>query len=92
MSSVDALVGRIVDVIVFPLMGLLVVTAFLVFIWGLFEFLTNMESEEEKKKGKQHMVWGIAGLVIIFSAVAILRIAANTFELRNNPTVNRLLQ
>jgi phosphotransferase system glucose/maltose/N-acetylglucosamine-specific IIC component len=73
------LVDRLNSVIIFPLMTLLTAAALLVFLWGGLQFIIGAGDETARKKGKQHMLWGIVGLLIILSAYTILRIAAGTF-------------
>ncbi len=78
-SPADALVGKIESLIVFPLITLFLAIAVLVFLWGAFNFVTNADDDEARKKGKRHMVFGLLGLLIMISALSILRIAAGTF-------------
>ncbi len=64
--------------IVNPIITLLALAAFLVFIWGVVDFIRGADDAEKRKTGQQHMVWGIIGLVIIFGAGAIVQIIANS--------------
>lgn len=74
-------IARIQDAILFPLISLLLGIALLVFLWGVFEYIRNagVESGDARTAGKKHMLFGIIGLVVMVSAFAILKIAANTF-------------
>lgn len=74
-----SLVQRINDAILYPLIALLLGVAFVVFLWGVLQYIANAESDEARATGKRHMIYGIIGFVIMISAVAILTIAANTF-------------
>lgn len=78
-AEARSLVDRIEDAILFPLVTLLLAVALLVFLWGAFEYVNNAESDEGRRAGQRHMLWGIIGLLIMISALAILRIAAGTF-------------
>ncbi len=73
------LLGKIQNQILFPLMTLMMAVAVLVFVWGAFEYIANADDDSGREKGKSHMMYGIIGLVVMVSALAILRIAANTF-------------
>lgn len=64
--------------IIKPLIFLLFAAAFLVFIWGLVQFVGNLDSEESRSQGVKHMVWGIVGMVIMVSVNGIIAIIANT--------------
>lgn len=71
--------GRIESAIIFPLMALMVGVAMLVFLYGIYEYVLNAESDEGRNAGKKHMLYGIIGLLIMISAYGILKIAAGTF-------------
>jgi len=85
-------VGKLNDIILFPTIALLMAIAFLVFIIGCFEYFRNAASAEGRQKGIKHITFGIIGLVVMVSALAILTIVAETFILgkqldcANNPT------
>lgn len=64
--------------IINPLITLIALAAFIVFVWGVVDFIRNGEDVEKRSKGQQHMIWGIIGLVILFGAQAILQIIART--------------
>ena len=67
--------------IVNPIITLLALAAFVVFVWGVVDFIRSADDAEKRKTGQQHMIWGIVGLVIIFGANAIIAILKNTFGL-----------
>jgi hypothetical protein len=69
---------KIEDQILFPLMTLMMAVAVLVFVFGAFEYISNADEDSAREKGKSHMMYGIIGLVIMVSALGILRIAGNT--------------
>jgi Type IV secretion system pilin len=56
---------------------LLYVVGFGLFIFGMLKFFFLSPSDEQRTKGKQFMVWSIAGLVIIFSVWGIVGILLN---------------
>lgn len=73
------LVEQIQNIILFPLISLLLGVALLLFLWGAFRFVSNADDEGERTTGKRHMLFGIIGMLIMVSALSILRIAAGTF-------------
>jgi len=77
-----SLVDSINNAIIFPLIALMMAVAFLIFLWGGFEFIKNANNETGRATGKQHMLWGVVGMLVMISAYAILGIAAGTFGLR----------
>ncbi len=73
--------SRINDAILFPLITLMMAVALLVFLYGAFEYVRNADSEEGRTKGSQHLFYGIIGMLVMLSALALLTIAAATFGL-----------
>lgn len=84
-------VTRFNNAILFPLVYLLMSVAFLVFLYGLAEYVFGAASEQKRAEGKQHMMYGVIGLVVMISAWGLLTVAAGTFGLTdqldcaNNP-------
>ncbi len=70
---------KIEEAVVFPLITLLLGVAFLVFLFGVFEYIKGATSESERAKGQKHILFGIIGMLIMLSAVAILNLARGTF-------------
>ena len=60
-----------------PIVLLLFALATVLFLWGVVEFLINRDNEEERDRGKRHMIWGIVGLIIMFSATGIICVLIN---------------
>lgn len=71
-------------VILFPTIALLSAVAFLVFLWGVAEYFFNAANEQARQQGVKHITFGIIGLVIMVSALAILSIAAATIGVDDN--------
>lgn len=71
--------AKLENAILFPLMYLMMALAFLYFMWGAYQYVLGAEDEEARSTGKMHMLYGIIGLFVMFSALAILKIAAATF-------------
>lgn len=59
-----------VDGIVIPM---LYAFAFLFFLFGIFKFFFT-GGEENREKGKQFAIWGIIGLVVLFSVWSMVRL------------------
>lgn len=76
--SVKELMFRISYYILNPLIILAFILAMLYFLWGMIEFLQNRSmSPEKSNQGKNHMLYGIIGMVIMVSAFAIMRALAS---------------
>jgi len=60
---------------------LIVSLAIAMFIWGVVQYVINSDEEAKKEKGKQFMIWGIIGLVVMISVWGIVRIVGTTFSI-----------
>ncbi len=78
-ASVETLVYKVDKVVLNPLIVLMFAVAIATFLFGVVEFMANRESEDARKKGQQHMIWGVVGLFIMIAVWGILKILLNTF-------------
>ncbi|MEK7114221.1 MAG: hypothetical protein AAB850_01590 [Patescibacteria group bacterium] len=81
MRVLNEFLVKVVEQIINPLILLLAATAFVVFLWGLFQFIAHAGDEAKRVEGRKAVLWGIIGLVIIFGAYGIINIALGTFNL-----------
>jgi len=61
--------------------------AFIVFIWGVFQyFIAGGANEESREKGKQLVFWGIIGFVVMLTlwGVVNLLVASTNLKEKNN--------
>ena len=91
MNAASDVVSRFVDLIIDPAILVIFTFGFFLFIWGLVQFLWNLDEGGENAAGKQHMLWGIVGMLIMVSVFGILNIIDNTLGLNAaNPDVSRI--
>ncbi len=91
MSGTQNLIGRFVTYIIDPAILIIFALGFLLFIWGLVQFLTNVEGD--RTEGKNHMIYGIVGMFIMVSVFGIITLLDNTFSLgtfQGGPDINRI--
>jgi len=67
--TVQQVIGNIINAI----LGIVGSIALLMFVIGGFWWMTAGGNEERVKKGRQTLEWATFGLIVIFSAYAILR-------------------
>ena len=79
MPALNNFLDKVVVQIVNPIILLLAALAFVVFLWGVFEFIAHAGDEAKRSEGKQAILWGLVGLVIIFGAYGIINLALSTF-------------
>ncbi|MGM0482456.1 MAG: hypothetical protein ACQEP6_01145 [Patescibacteria group bacterium] len=53
--------------------------ALLVFLWGMAKFILKADSDTEREKGKQVMIWGLIALFVMLSVWGIVHIITITF-------------
>jgi FtsH-binding integral membrane protein len=69
--------NTIITQVLRPVVNLLFVAATVIFTWGVIEYVAKSDSEDGRTIGRRHMIWGIVGLVIMFTAVAVVEIFKN---------------
>lgn len=74
------LLNNISKFIINPIIYVLFTAAFVVFIWGLVQFVANLDNEEARSTGVKHMLWGIVGMVIMAGVNSIITIINNTIS------------
>lgn len=79
-NTFSQLLYNIEQVILNPLIFLIAGLGLLIFLYGVFEFIKSADNPEERKKGQEHMLWGIIGLAIMFSAYGIIYFILNTMS------------
>ncbi len=75
------LLARFVDYVITPALYLVFAAGFFLFMWGLVQFLWKLDEGASRSEGIQHMIWGVAGMLIMVSFWAILLLVSNTFDL-----------
>ncbi len=79
-ASIGTLMNSIERVVINPLILLIFACAVVYFLYGVATFLLNPTSEEIRKSGKSHMLWGIVGMFIMVSVFGIMRLILNTLN------------
>jgi zinc transporter ZupT len=82
-SSLSAGIGNIFNyfscIIVNSIIPLLFAVAIAAFIWGIIQYFLNPENEENRKKGKSYMIWGLVSLFVMLSVWGLVAVIGNTF-------------
>jgi TRAP-type C4-dicarboxylate transport system permease small subunit len=76
----DALIAKLVTLIVNPIIELLIAVALIVFLWGVFQYFVKQNSSEARSTATQHMLYGIIGLFIMISVFGIINAIMNTLN------------
>lgn len=79
MVAAETIVKNINDLIINPIILVLFAAGLFFFVYGLVEFLWNLRGGEVDNRGKEHMLWGIVGMLVMASTYSILLLILNTF-------------
>jgi predicted membrane channel-forming protein YqfA (hemolysin III family) len=79
MNALSAFIAKIVTLIIQPIVVLLLTAGVAYFIWGVAMYIFNSDSADERKKGTQHIIWSLVGILIMVGVIGILRIVTSTF-------------
>ncbi len=79
-SAGDFVIG-LINTVAVPVVFAL---AFIVFIWGVFQyFIMGGANEEVRDKGKGLMLWGLIGFFVMVSVWGLVHILTGTVQLNN---------
>ena len=90
MNALANIMDKLWGLIIGPAILVVFACGFLLFVYGLVEFLWKLNEGGDNSEGKQHMIWGIVGMLIMVSVWGILDLLDNTFGLDfRNPDPGR---
>ena len=85
MQAIGNIMGRFWNLIIAPTILIIFACGFMLFIYGLVEFLWKINEGGDTAEGKKHMLWGIVGMLIMVSVYGIIALLSNTFGLGVDP-------
>lgn len=81
----DKFITALSDQFINPLIYLLFVIAFLVFLWGMVRFIAQGGDEDVRTTAKRHILYGLLGMFIMFSAFALIRLIVGSLGIEAAP-------
>lgn len=75
----ELIVNTIIGGMFTPVIILIISSAIVVFLWGVFKFVRS--DGKEKESGKQFMLWGLVGIFVMISMWGLVNILKGTFNL-----------
>ncbi len=78
MDEFHAFLTKIESQILTPLISLVALAAFILFLFGVVKFIRTAGDAKARAEGQRQMIWGIIGLAILFGANAIVSIIKHT--------------
>lgn len=79
MQAATTLVNKFLTYIINPAILLVFAAGFAFFMYGLLEFMWNLNSGEASGEGKRHMIYGVLGMLIMVSVYGIISVIDDTF-------------
>lgn len=76
--GIKVLMEKIVSNIVTPVIGVIFLLAFVIFVYGIVMMIANQEDTEARTNGKNSILWGVIGMFIMLSAFGIIRLISNS--------------
>lgn len=76
--ALQSLIRSISTYILNPLIVLAFAVAMVVFLWGVFQYVRGAGDPKAREAGRNHILWSIIGLAIMFSVFGIMTVISNT--------------
>ena|SRR3989344_2950652 len=89
MTNFKTVIDYVLELI-YMLIPILSILAFLLFFWGLSKFILSSGNAADVEKGRTYMLWGILALFILLSFRAIISLVAGDFGLGDATVEPRL--
>ena len=67
---------------------LFMVIAVAVFLWGIIRYITSAGDEENQKKARGYIIYGLIGIFVMIAFWGIIQVVANTFQVQTGGTIN----
>ncbi len=77
--DISVFLNKVNQFILNPLILLAFAIAFLVFFWGIFQFIFSQTADTQRDEGKRKIFWGLFGMFIMISAFGLIRLILGTF-------------
>lgn len=86
--DISHFLGNIDKYILNPIIVLLFAIAFLIFVYGIFQFINSETSDDNREGGKKKILYGLIGMFVMFSAYGLIRLVLSTFNLQSQVPSN----
>ena len=77
--TITAFLQKVDVVILNPLILLAFAVAFLYFVYGIVKYVSLDVADAGRKEAQNAIVWGVAGMVIMFSVYGVISFVLDTF-------------
>lgn len=70
-----------------PLVGFLIAVGVIIFLIGVVKYIKSGDNEDERKKGREFMIYGIIGLFVMVSIWGLVALLIDTFGIYPDKTI-----
>lgn len=81
--DITSFLDKVNRIILNPVITLIFAVAFLIFFYGLFEFIRGAAKDDVREEGKRKIVYGLIGMLIMFGVYGIIRVVLGTFGIHS---------
>lgn len=85
-ADVQSIMQDISD-IVKTIIPILMLVAFVVFLWGVVKFIFAGGDENKRKDAKNYIIYGLIGLFVMVAVWGIVEVVLNTFGVEGGGTI-----
>lgn len=72
-----------------PIIMLMFAVATLVFVYGIFEFISSEIADSKREEGKKKILYGLLGMFIMFAAYGLINLILGTFGIDTPEYIQR---
>lgn len=76
--TLDEFMTKVFSAVIQPLLVLVFGLAFIIFVWGIFQYIRNGDETKGREEGQRGILWGLLGMVIMTSSFGIINIIQGT--------------
>ena len=76
---VSEFLSKVNQFVLNPLIFLAFAIAFIVFFWGIFQFIFSQTADDKRDEGKRKIFWGLFGMFIMISVYGLIGLILGTF-------------
>lgn len=76
--TIKGIAGDLTEFLSGAVMPMLFAIALAMFVWGIVDFIRHAENSDERKRGKQRMLWGIIGLFAMVTYIGLTSVVTQT--------------
>ena len=77
--TIVALLNKVNDLILNPIITLAFAVAMLVFFWGVVQFINSETADAKRAEGQRKLIFGLIGMFVMVSAFGIIHFILSTF-------------